>query len=263
MIGPSHMFPAMAPTHLDLVETGPVRHGFGSLKLALLALLVAFGHLAAQPSPRAVRVEVRDRSGRMLPDARIEFLPQADSALTDSLGIARATIDAESTMTISVRKLGFEPRAARFPIGAAPAFIVRVTLGEIGARLPEVTVTAEYPGEPWRRGFEERRKRTSGSFRDREYFAGRVPITMDDWFSGLPGVQMTGRGLRVTRCPRLGVWIDGMHVTAPGLSSSLALQQVTATDIAALELFRMAQQQSQFSDPNLEDCSLLVWTRSR
>jgi hypothetical protein len=257
------MFPAMAHTRLDQVETGPVCHGFGRPKLALLVLLVAVGQLSAQPSPRVVRVEVRDRAGRMLPDARIEFLPKADSALTDSLGIARTTVDAESTMTISVRKLGFEPRAARFPIGAAPAFVVRVTLGEIGARLPEVTVTAEYPGEPWRRGFEERRRRTSGSFRDRDYFAGRVPISMDDWFGGMPGVQMTARGLRVTRCPRLGVWIDGMHVTAPGLSSTLALQQVTPTDIAALELFRMAQQQSQFSDPNLEDCSLLVWTRSR
>jgi hypothetical protein len=67
----------------------------------------------------------------------------------------------------------------------------------------------------------------------------------------------------VNRCPRLGVWIDGMHVTHGGGSSSIALMQLTATDIAALELYRMAQQQSQYSDPNLEDCSLLVWTRTR
>jgi hypothetical protein len=230
---------------------------------ALLCLLIGAARIDAQPSPRVVRVEVRDRAGRMLSGARVEFLPSVDSAMTDSAGIALATIDAESTLTISVRKIGFEPRAARFPIGSAPAFVVRVTLGELGMRLPEVSVTAEYPGEPWRRGFEERRKRSSGSFRDRTYFAGRTPITLDDWFGGLPGVQMTSRGLRVMRCPRLGVWIDGMHVTGPGLSSGLALMQLTATDIAALELFRMAQQQSQFSDPNLEDCSLLVWTRSR
>lgn len=88
-------------------------------------------------------------------------------------------------------------------------------------------------------------------------------MNMEDWFSGIPGAQMTSRGLRVNRCPRLGVWIDGMHVTAPGLNSNLALMQLTATDIAAIELFRMAQQQSQYSDPALEDCSLLVWTRTR
>ena len=246
-------------------STRPDQYGYGLVRRVapVLLLLAAGAAVGAQPTPRTIRVEVRDRSGHHLPEAKIEFLPRADSALTDSLGIANAVIEAESTLTISVRKIGFEPRAARFPIGTAPAFVVRVTLGTLGVRLPEVTVTAEYPGEPWRRGFEDRRKRSSGSFRDRSYFAGRAPMTMDDWFTGIPGVQMTARGLRVTRCPRLGVWIDGMHVTAPGLSSTLALQQLTATDIAALELFRMAQQQSQFSDPNLEDCSLLVWTRTR
>ncbi|MBC7843332.1 MAG: hypothetical protein H7099_13510 [Gemmatimonadaceae bacterium] len=253
----------MASSLPNLRDVGPVRRACHWGAALLLCLVSSAGVIAAQPSPRAVRVEVRDRSGRMLSDARVEFLPRADSAITDSSGIALATIEAESTLTISVRKIGFEPRAARFPIGAAPAFVVRVTLGELGVRLPEVSVTAEYPGEPWRRGFEERRKRSSGSFRDRSYFAGRVPLTLDDWFNSMPGVVMTSRGLRIMRCPRLGVWIDGMHVTGPGLPASLALQQLTATDIAALELFRMAQQQSQFSDPNLEDCSLLVWTRSR
>jgi hypothetical protein len=259
------MFEPMAITRNDQLQSGPIRLACRRCVLAVLPIVLAglTSVAAAQPTPRIIRVEVRDRSGHMLPDARIDFLPKVDSATTDSAGIARATIEAESTLTISVRKIGFEPRAARFPIGSAPAFVVRVTLGALGVRLPEVSVTAEYPGEPWRRGFEDRKRRNSGSFRDRDYFAGRTPQSMDDWFGGIPGVQMTSRGLRVTRCPRLGVWIDGMHVTGPGLSSSLALMQLTPTDIAALELFRMAQQQSQFSDPNLEDCSLLVWTRSR
>ncbi|MDZ7631397.1 MAG: hypothetical protein U5K74_08630 [Gemmatimonadaceae bacterium] len=206
---------------------------------------------------------MRDRDGHWLPGARVEFPPKADTAVTDSGGVATLTIDADSTLTVSVRKIGFEPRAARFPIGSAPAFVVRVTLGQLGIRLPEVSVTAEYPGEPWRRGYEERRRRTSGSFRDRSYFTGHAPLNLDEWFAGIPGAQMSSRGLRVNRCPRLGVWIDGMHVTAPGLPASLALMQLTATDIAAIELFRMAQQQSQFSDPALEDCSLVVWTRTR
>lgn len=246
-----------------------VVHRFASIRtrgLCILAtaLLLAPVQTVAQPSPREVRVEVRDRGGRMLPGARIDFLPGADTALTDSIGVARIVIDADSTITISVRKLGFEPRAARFPIGKAPAFVVRVVLGDLGARLPEVTVVAEYPGEPWRRGYEERKRRASGSFRDRDFFTGpRQPMLLDDWFNGMPGTQMTSRGLRINRCPRLGVWIDGMHVTRPGLPASLALMQLTATDIAAVEVYRMAQQQAQFSDPNLEDCSLVVWTRSR
>lgn len=228
---------------------------------AALALCAA-APVAAQVLPRDVRIEVRDRQGHMLPEARIEFQPRGDSATTDSSGIALATIDADSVITISVRKIGFEPRAARFPIGNAPAFVVRVTLGALGVRLPEVSITAHYPGEPWRSGYEERRRRSSGSFRDRSFFTTRPPMVLEDWFNGIPGVQLNGRGLRVNRCPRLGVWIDGMHVTGPGLSSNLAMQQLTANDIAALELYRLSQQQSQFSDPNREDCSLLVWTRS-
>jgi hypothetical protein len=237
---------------------------------AALAVLAVIGLTAggarsaqAQRAPRDVRVEVKDRTGRPLSGARIDFSPGTDSAFTDSLGIAKTSIEADSVLSMSVRKIGYEPRGARFPIGNAPAFVVRVTLGQLGIRLPEVSVTAEYPGEPWRRGYEERRRRSSGSFRDRSYFTGRAPINLEEWFAGIPGAQMSSRGLRVNRCPRLGVWIDGMHVTAPGLSSNLALMQLTATDIAAIELFRMAQQQSQYSDPALEDCSLLVWTRTR
>ena len=239
----------------------PFRCRVTSLAMFVAVLLSATA--GAQVSAREVRVEVRDRSGRMLPEARIEFLPGADTALTDSAGIARLTVEADTTLTIGVRKIGFEPRAARFAIGTAPAFVIRITLGTLGIRLPAVTVTAEYPGEPWRRGYEERRRRSSGSFRDRNDFAGRTPMMLDDWFNGIPGAQMTSSGLRINRCPRLGIWIDGIHVTRPGLSSGLALMQLTAMDIAALEIYRMAQQQAQFSDPNIEDCSLVVWTRSR
>ena len=238
-------------------------------RVLLLVMIVAAAFLAtgsavqAQGAPREVRIDVRDKRGRAVPSARIDFAPTGDSAFTDSAGVARTTITADSILTVTIRKIGLEPRAARFSIGKAPAFVIRATLGEANVRLPEVTVTAAYPGEPWRAAYEDRRKRASGSFRDLSYFKGRIPMTMDDWFNSMPGVQTTSRGLRIGRCPRLGVWIDGMHVTGPGLPASLALMQLTPTDMAAVELYRMAQQQSQFSDPNREDCSLVVWTRSR
>ncbi|MCC7054061.1 MAG: hypothetical protein IT355_12425 [Gemmatimonadaceae bacterium] len=254
----------MTPSATTTAHVRALRQRACGIAVAALALTLArAGALPAQPAPRQVRVEVRDRDGRMLPGVRVDFLPRGDSTSTDSSGVALAEVEADSTLTISVRKIGFEPRAARFPVGSAPAFLVRVTLGQLGVRLPEVSVVAEYPGEPWRRAYEERKHRASGSFRDRSFFTGRPPMVLDDWFNGMPGVQMTARGLRINRCPRLGVWIDGMHVTGPGLSSSLALMQLTATDIAAVELYRMSQQQSQYSDPAKEDCSLLVWTRSR
>ncbi len=233
------------------------------LIVCLSPTMCCAGALYAQTLERQVRVEVRDRSGNAVPGARIAFLASGDSIVTDSLGIATTTVDADSSMSVNIRKIGYEPRAARFTIGRAPAFIIRVTLGALGQRLPEVSVTAEYPGESWRRGYEDRKRRASGSFRDRAFFSGREPVALNDWFNGLPGVQLTSRGLRVNRCARLGVWVDGVHLTGPGLSQGVALQQLTPTDIAALELYRTSQQQAQFSDPNVEDCSLVVWTRTR
>ena len=235
------------------------------LRIGVCALLLLSSGVVAraQTAPREVRIEVRDRKGQMIPEARVEFPTTGDSATTDSLGVARTTIEADSTITITIRKIGYEPRGARFSIGRAPAFVVRAVLGDLGQRLPEVTVTAEYPGEPWRSAYEERRRRSSGSYRDRSFFSIRQPALLEDWFNGMPGARVTSRGLQVTRCPRLGVWIDGIHLTGSGLSSTLALQQVTPNDIAAVELYRMAQQQAQFSDPNREDCSVLIWTRNR
>lgn len=257
------MFQIMAVLLHHQLRRGQMRLRCLRVLTAALTLCVP-AILFAQATPREVRVEVRDRAGRMLSGARVDFLPGTDTALTDSAGIATATVAADSTLTISVRKLGFEPRAARFPIGRAPAFVVRVMLGGIGIRLAEVSVTAEYPGEPWRRDYEERKRRASGSFRDLSFFSGpRQPQLLDDWFNGMPGAQITSRGLRVNRCPRLGIWIDGMHMTRPGMNSNIAMMQLTATDIAAVEIYRMAQQQAQFSDPNVEDCSVVIWTRSR
>ena len=245
------------------IAAGGRCRGVLALLISAAACLAAGSEARAQSAPREVRIDVRDKRGRAVPSARIDFAPTGDSAFTDSAGVARTMITADSILTVTIRKIGLEPRGARFSIGNAPAFVIRATLGEANVRLPQVTVTAEYPGEPWRAAYEDRRRRASGTFRDLSYFKGRIPMIMDDWFNSMPGVQTTSRGLRIGRCPRLGVWIDGMHVTGPGLPASLALMQLTATDMAAVELYRTAQQQSQYSDPNREDCSLLVWTRSR
>ena len=171
---------------------------------------------------------------------------------------------ADTAINITVRKLGFEPRNARFVIGRAPAFNVRVALGEAGQRLAEVEVKDHFPGEPWRAAFEQRRKRGGGQFRDIAYFPGGVPFSMNDWFNGMPGIR-TGGGagaeINVPRCRNLGVWIDGQHATSPGSGYRSALRAVPAQDIAALELY-MSSTPAQYTGQN-EDCSLLLWTRLR
>lgn len=232
------------------------------LPLSLLGVSVA-GAQAAQ-TPRELRIEVRDRKGKPIPDAQLTFFLTGDSARTDSSGIAKATVLADTAINITVRKLGFEARNARFVIGRAPAFNVKVVLGEAGQRLPEVEVKDSYPGEPWRAAYEQRKKRGGGQFRDIAYFPGGVPFSMNDWFNGLPGVRTgggSGAEINVPRCRNLGVWIDGQHATSPGSGYRLALQSIPPQDIAAFELYTSSTP-AQYTGQN-EDCSLLVWTRLR
>ncbi|MES3034478.1 MAG: hypothetical protein V4813_10840 [Gemmatimonadota bacterium] len=231
---------------------------------AATPLLLA-GVLQAQAStPRDLRIEVRDKGGRPIPEAQVTFFLSGDSAFTDSSGIAKKTVLADSAINITIRKLGFEPRNARFTIGKAPAFNIRVALGEAGQKLPEVEVKDSYPGEPWRVAFEQRRKRGGGQFRDISYFPGGVPFSINDWFNGLPGVRTgggTGGDINIPRCRNLGVWIDNQHATSPGSTFRAALQSLPPQDIAAFELYT-SNTPAQFTGQN-EDCSLLVWTRLR
>jgi hypothetical protein len=241
-----------------------VAHAVVTQILPVLSLFVAAGMAHAQPRPRELRIEVRDKGGRPVPEAQIKFFITEDSVLTDSSGIAKKTVVADSALIITVRKVGFEPRNARFSIGDAPAFNIRVVLGEAGQKLPEVEVRDSYPGEPWRVGFEQRKRRGGGQFRDLRYFPGGQPFSMNDWFNGLAGVRTgggTGADINIPRCRNTGVWIDNQHATSPGNGLRQALQSLPPQDIAAFELYT-SQLPAQFTGQN-EDCSLVIWTRLR
>jgi hypothetical protein len=236
--------------------------------LALLLVVSCVTSLAAdaQGRERELRVEVKDKSGHPVPDARVTFFLTNDSATTDSSGVAKAVVVADSVIDILVRKIGFEQRSARFRIGTAPAFRVGVTLGEAGQNLAEIKVVDDYPGEPWRPAYEQRKKRNGGGglFRDVSAFAGAPPNQIADWFAGMPGVSTRsgpGGGVVVNRCRALGLWVDGQHLTGPGLPYRQALQTVPGQDVAAVELYTSVRP-AQYSAQN-EDCSLLIWTRVR
>jgi hypothetical protein len=231
--------------------------------VALPAAFLLWSQLSvAQATSREFRFEVRDRKGKPVPVAQITFFLTGDSVLTDSSGVARVTMLADSAINITVRKIGYEPRTARFVIGTAPAFTVRVAMGDAGQRLPEVEVRNEYPGEPWREGWLQRKRRGGGQFRDLSNFPGGQTFLLNDWFAGLPGVRSGDGGrLDFPRCQNLGVWIDHQHATSPGNGFRQALLGIAAQDVAAIELYQ-ANPPAQFQG-QLEDCSLLIWMRRR
>jgi hypothetical protein len=239
-----------------------VVHFCSLLSLSLLTAVTA----AAQGRERELRIEVKDKSGRPVPDARVTFFLSNDSATTDSSGIAKAVVVADSVIDILVRKIGFEQRSARFRIGNAPAFKVGVTLGEAGQNLAEIKVVDDYPGEPWRPAYEQRKKKQAGGgfFRDISAFNGVQPNQVADWFAGMPGVSTRsgpGGGVIVNRCRALGLWVDGQHLTGPEMPYRQALQTVSGLDVAAVELYTSVRP-AQYTAQN-EDCSMLIWTRLR
>ena len=233
--------------------------------LILIALpLFAISPASAQVTPREIKVEVRDRDGNPIAGALIGFFLTNDSTRTDSSGNAKLMVKADSTIDISVRKIGFEQRRARFRVGRATGFTIRVQIGDATQKLAEVEVVEAPPDEIWRKGFDQRRKRGGGQFRDIKNFASQMPNTIDEWFAGLPGIRTgggAGNELNVPRCLRLGLWVDGQHATGPGVDYRFALATIPAQDIAAFELYT-ANPPAQFTG-QAEDCSLLIWTRLR
>ena len=232
--------------------------------LSFLTLCAATSALHAQRLPRELRIEVRDKSGRPIPDVSVGFFLTGDSARTDSSGNVKVYVVADSVIDIALKKIGYEPRSARFKVGSAIAFTVRVPLGDVGQMLEEVEVREAYT-DPWRKGFEQRKRRGGGQFRDAASFVTGPPNTIANWFAGLPGVRTGGGGggndINVPRCRRLGVWIDGQHATLPGADARFALSTVPAQDIGAFELYT-ANTPAQYTGQG-EDCSLLIWTRLR
>ncbi len=232
--------------------------------LAVVAICAPLATLHGQRLPRELRIEVRDKTGRPIPDVSVGFFLTGDSARTDSSGNARVYVVADSVIDIALKKIGYEPRSARFRVGSAIAFTVRVPLGDAGQLLEEVEVREAYT-DPWRKGFELRKRRGGGQFRDASSFVTGAPNTISNWFAGLPGVRTGGGGsgndINVPRCRRLGIWIDGQHATVAGSDSRFALATVPAQDIGAFELYT-ANTPAQFTGQG-EDCSLLIWTRLR
>ena len=125
------------------------RARFASFVVLVLPFAAIRG-VSAQAVARDVRVEVVDRNGKPIADAQVSFFLTRDSIRTDSSGMARISIKADSVIDIAVRKIGLEQRQARFKVGRAPGFSVRVELGDATQKLAEVEIREDAPPEPWR-----------------------------------------------------------------------------------------------------------------
>jgi hypothetical protein len=232
--------------------------------LTVLAIAVASDSVAAQkPSVAGV---VRDTAGRPIALAQVNV--GAQSTRTDSIGYFYLSLSERDSITVDIRRMGYQPLTFTLSASEAIGNNLDVVLSIVPFALPELVV--EDPGfrsmTPLA-GFDERRTRGLGSYVTREDIVRRNTYRLSDVLRQQRGVMLTrtrdgrmtlqfvrGRG---RRCEPL-VWLDGQP--APGLE----IDAVAATDVEGVELYQsMATTPQQFIPAGvLSNCgTVVIWTK--
>jgi hypothetical protein len=263
---PSLTYPLSTPA-----APAPIVFGMRTRVLAVLASYLIAGTLAAQgaPSSRFVQfiVSSGERGHPPVAEANVSLPESGETAITDSSGVASLAALIGESVRIRIRKVGFEAIDTVVPIPpGTPTITIRAQMSTVGTVLPTITVTGAYPREPWREGFELRRKQIGTAARDTSRFKGGVPANMDRWFEGIPGVYYrsvgSSDGLRMSRCRRPAVFVNGQSMTRGVLNSaSDALRSIPASEVVAIEVYmNQVPTPPQFAQP-LADCSIVIWLR--
>jgi hypothetical protein len=243
-----------------------------SRSLLWVAALIAAPLTAQTPAPPSSRfiqfiVSSVERGHPPVAEANVLLPETGDSAVTDSNGVATLAAVAGAELRIRLRKIGYEAIDTVVPLPArVQSITIRAQMGVAGQVLPTITVIGSYPREPWREGFEQRRKQIGTAARDTSRFKGGVPGTLDQWFDNIPGVYYRSvggsDGLRMSRCRRPAVFVNGVSLTrGVGNTANDALRSIPASEVVALEVYmNQVPTPAQFQQP-LADCAIVLWLR--
>jgi hypothetical protein len=186
------------------------------------------------------------------------------SATTDARGRFNLGDFTEGTVTLRIRRLGYERRAMDVQIGAGGRDTsIEVVLTIIPAELENVLVS----GAPGRLNefFQRREQRAAfGRFLDREQIRKKGPTNASDLFRNIPGISIKtnpsgGNAIRIRNCQPM-VWVDAQR--SPGAELD---EVISPGDIAAIEFYpSSAGVPAQYLERNNRLCGLiLVWTKTQ
>jgi hypothetical protein len=227
----------------------------------LAVIMVALvGSGAGAQTPTVVGV-VRDSAGVPIPNAEILVLGRR--AYSDSVGRFYLSIPGADTMTISVRRLGFE--GVSFAVSAKDIAdnSLDVVLRKVAAELAVVEVTGmEDRAKTPLRGYDERRNKGLGTFVTREEIEKRNTRLITDVLRQSRGVVVKKGAISFAAyqnksCSPM-LWLDGQ--AAPGLS----LDAISATDVEGIELYQsISSTPSEFRRGNVQtECgTIVIWTK--
>lgn len=229
------------------------------MALVLGALMPIAASVSAQ-APTVVGV-VRDSAG--VPIASAEITIRGRRATSDSLGRFYLSAPSSDTMTVSVRRMGYE--SVSFTVAASDVAknSLDVVLRRLAATLETVNVAelADRARTPLR-GYDDRRARGLGVFVTRAEIEKRHTRLLSDVLRQSRGVMIRGGQVRFTNhqaknCAPM-IWLDGQQV--PGLD----LAAVPATDVEGVELYQSSSMTpSEFHRGNRQvECgTIVIWTK--
>lgn len=241
---------------------------FGTACAVGAVSVVADAQVGVPVGMRQLVGTVRDQSGVAIEGVNISFLGK--DVRTTVRGTFEIHTGAIDTVTISFRRVGFEPIEALLTTRNGLWDTVLVQLEPTSQRLSRVNVTEDRGRAALdSRNFEERRARGLGQFITREEILERGSSRLSDILRLKRGVNVV-RGDRVRFTAYSGgnrgtvcqpdIWLDGRR------SQGMEINELVATTVEAIELYPYLSTvpiEFQSLGANTTPCgTIVVWTRT-
>jgi hypothetical protein len=214
---------------------------------------------------------VRNPDGTIIEGATVAI--SGNSTRTDSVGFFRLVASRRDTITIAVRRMGYNPISALLTDKELTGDTLLIVLDPSAQQLAQMTVKPRDLRSAFGFGsFEERRARGNGVFVTQADIEKRNAGRLSDVMRNKRGVQVmpNGRGGGMVRfvnyqsrnmqgrnCAPL-IWLDG--VKAPGME----IDEIPPNTVAGVELYsNIATTPAQFSAGQVDrPCgTIVIWTR--
>ncbi len=231
----------------------------------LVAVLVALSGSRVGAQRNSVVGVVRDSIG--IPIAAAEITTGVSMARTDSLGRFYISYPRADSVTLVVRRMGFERVTFTVSSAAAAENSIEITMRPLAAALPGVTVdAASIRARTVMEGFDRRRAHGSGVFLTKEDIAKRNTEELSNVLRGQRGIVIQrGRGGRaqlmflqwLAKNCLPHYWIDGRRVLG------FEVDDMPASHIEGIELYDgPANTPGEFiRGPEFACGTVVIWTR--
>lgn len=246
--------------------------------LMALAVMVRATGIAQEPPARLVQGRVTDSAGVPVPYVNVRVGPVR--VVTNDSGRFRLPLQSRTSITLEVRRLGFEPANVALPAGGDTSLFV--TLTPVAHVLREALVQQERLRTLERRGFysrlQDREKGINiGYFVTPEDLERRQPPLTTMLLEGIPGVRVSrvgGNCQFIQRCYmptgpggcRFTIFLDGARITGlsagPSARGDFLDELLAPSTIAGIEVYtRGVRAPPQFQTLSGNCGVVVIWTK--